>query len=219
MLCTLSIILDVLQGPNAQLAHAFRNFCTRQWKQIATSIHIEAAYNPDILLQVIPGLLRWLQLHVLNHVRLPLEGAGVVPLPNFGQLTNTVLMHEWHQLPRLPDQYRLDVTDPPKTTLTRRKDEESPDPESGRPKLQLNTQTVTAWKAKMEASVKRLKDLEGKAPESRDEDPRMKKKISICLGWHLLGQCYSNCRRKKTHRALSDSERGKMQALVDEHLE
>jgi hypothetical protein len=227
MLCTLSVILDVLQGPNAPLAQAYRSFCVRSWKVIATTLHIEGMQDPSVFAQVIPGILRWLQLHLLNHIRLLQEGARNPPVPDFGQLTNLVLMHEWHQLPQLPSHYRLDLIEEKKrehqptapTTPTTPTGHTPPETEVKKAKLMLNAGVKDVWKTHMEASAKRLKDLEKFAPESKETDPRTKQKMTVCLSWHLLGQCYENCRRHKTHRALNTTEQQGVQKLVDEQLQ
>jgi hypothetical protein len=225
MICTLSIILDVLQGPAAPLAQSYRHFCIRSWKVIATTLHIEGMHDPSVFSQVIPGVLRWLQLHMINHIRLLQEGARNPPLPDFGLLTNLVLMHEWHQLPQLPSHYRLDlieekkhapaVAPAPAPTGSATPLKETP----VKNKLMLNPAPKDEWKTHMEASSKRLKDLEKFAPESKETDPRTKQKMSVCLSWHLLGQCYENCRRHKTHRVLSTAESQGVQKLVEEQLQ
>jgi hypothetical protein len=71
----------------------------------------------------------------------------------------------------------------------------------------------------METSAKRLKDLEMLAPETMDVDPKTNKKITVCLSWHLLGQCYDNCRRVKSHRKLTTAEEVSMQQVVENHLQ
>ena len=92
MISTLSVILDVLQGPAAPLAQAYQNFCARSWKVIATTLHIEGMQDTSVS-QVIPGILRWLQLHMLSHIHLLQEGVRTPPVPDFVHLTNLVLMH------------------------------------------------------------------------------------------------------------------------------
>jgi hypothetical protein len=109
MLCTLSIILDVLQGPSAPLARSYRNFCTHTWETIATKLHIQSQHNPALLTQVLPGILRWLQLYILNCIRVLMEGTPEAPLPDFTLLANVVLMEQWHQLPHLPTEYQVPV--------------------------------------------------------------------------------------------------------------
>jgi hypothetical protein len=133
-------------------------------------------------------------------------------------------------LPRLPDRYRVDVIDRAKRPAADDKPGPAlgnkistgggvppvtdPDPESGSKRLRINTSVNPAWKEKMERSNLRLKDLEGDAPESKEKDPRTSKPVTVCLSWHLLGQCFSNCRRGKTHRSLHDAELAGMTQLV-----
>jgi hypothetical protein len=132
-----------------------------------------------------------------------------------------VIMEQWHQLPHLPTEYQLGA-------IEKAKAKTSPKPESERPTetatpgkktMKLNAGLNAEWKAHLEASTKRLKDLETLAPASSDTDPKTNKKLSLCLGWHLLGQCYDNCRRAKTHRNLSTAEEVAMQKLVAENLQ
>jgi hypothetical protein len=227
MLCTLSIILDVVQGPTAELATAYRNFCKHSWDEIAVKLHVQSVHNPSLLAQVIPGILRWLQLHIQNYIRIVMEGAQHATIPDFHQLSNMVLMEQWHQLPHLPSHYRLDLIEEAKKEAAFRRTPGTtpgpptgePPPRTGRANVVMNQVVKTTWKASLEASNKRLKDLDPHAIDTEITDPKTGKKVSICFSWHLLGQCYENCRRCKTHRALTPAETTKVQKVVDDHLQ
>jgi hypothetical protein len=71
----------------------------------------------------------------------------------------------------------------------------------------------------MEKSTKRLKNIEEHAPKSKDVDPKTTQTITCCLSWHLLGQCFTNCRRAQTHRKLESEEYAGMCQLVETHLQ
>jgi hypothetical protein len=151
-----------------------------------------------------------------------MEGNASAQVPDFELLTSMVIMEQWHQLPHLPTEYQLGAIEKGKAKVSGAKPEIEKPPEPatpGKKVLKLNVGINAEWKAHLEASTKWLKDLEGLAPTTTETDPKTNKKLSLCLGWHLLGQCYDNCRRAKTHRKLSTAEEVAMQKLVTENLQ
>jgi hypothetical protein len=193
------------------------------WDEISLKLHVQSVHNPNLVGQVIPGILCWLQLNIQNYIRVVMEGDQNATVPDFHQLSNMVLMEQWHQLPHLPSHYRLDLIEELKKDPAPKKPGKTPlgelPPEKTRSNLVINQQVKPIWKTRMEASNKRLKELEPHAIDTEATDPRTGKKISICFSWHLLGQCYRNCRRCKTHRALTAAKNTKMQKVIDDQLQ
>ena len=81
-----------------------------------------------------------------------------------------------------------------------------------------NPHVSSDWKAALERSSKKIRDIATNAPRSTDTDAAGNA-LPLCLSYHLRGSCYSNCNRAATHRELSATEQPLMAKFVTDNLE
>ena len=60
-----------------------------------------------------------------------------------------------------------------------------------------------------------FKDM--KKPEADKTYPKTARG-QVCLAWHLKGRCYTNCKREKDHKALSDADAATLLAWAQKNL-
>ena len=241
MLASTSVQLDVFQGPSHPFATAFREFCKRHWPSIATTIHLASRYNRSLEQTVIPRILRWVQTHMVDYSReLILLGQAATSVPPFSDVHSMVVHQQYNLLPDIPDHYRAalppafptpGLSPPPSKQPSKKESKDTTDSSQQQQKppggparttgrggaMVVNHNIDNTWKAKLEQSARKIRDIAPHAPASSNMDDS-NKPVPLCLSYHLRGSCYSNCNRAATHRALSQDENSALAALVDNQL-
>jgi hypothetical protein len=230
MLRATSVVLDVIQGPRSPLAYAFREWCITDWPRIEAVLTQLQEEEASTVTAVLQGINRAIQVKLHVHINALLQSRLPEPF-SFSAVTGIVLERSFHLLPALPPAYRAStprnpaVPRPPAASGSGTSGRGSggaalggvtpaTDPRGGT--LVLNEQVDAALKARFVATNLRLTDLKELAPDSKDRESNGRP-IPICLGWHLMGRCYTNCRRAPTHRALTAPERTTLNAFYQEH--
>jgi len=60
-----SLVLDVVLGKDNLLAQAYRTLCTLDWPQMEAVLNVSAVYDPNLEANVLPPILRWVQIQVI----------------------------------------------------------------------------------------------------------------------------------------------------------
>ena len=201
-----SLVLDVTLGPENPLARAYRTFCHSDWPQMEAVLNVNAVYDPTLEANVLPSILRWVQLNLTEYLRDTLRQTPAA-IPAFHELRRLVTQRTYNLLPHIPARYQVTsasvVSTPPATqsvvsALTTPSVTPAPSvpPAAGRGGAQvLNPAAVREWKEAFERSGKLIRDLRTQAPKWTIRNQQME----VCLGYHLRGSCYENCNRKETH--------------------
>jgi hypothetical protein len=134
----------------------------------------------------------------------------------------------FRNFPGLPNDYKQTATPdaaapytalPPPPTST-------PTPPAGKPPASLSARTTgTLVYAPTDERVQNLHDLFQNGDKSIQVLktlpglPKIKKGVgSLCLSYHLRGQCFDSCRRASTHRKLDKVESDNIQAFLAKHI-
>ena len=231
-LAGLSIISDVVLGVNHRFSAELRDrFLLRLWPQIEHTLYAISTPDNNLKETLIPGLMRWCQIHMGLYFRLLSAGASP-PLPSFDALYNIVATRTYQNLPALPEAY---IARPPATptpapaTQTPSTRPAATPPASSAPPAQPpaaasgirgnivnNTSLNASWKQAYDNAgirVQALRDMSDRPTARRDG-----RDVDICLAYHLRGMCFDNCSRSATHGNLSAAEKTKVQTFVANRL-
>lgn len=224
MLKTTSVIFDVVLGVGNAHASRFRYFCVREWPELEATLHVASMENPELLPAVLPRIVRWVQVRHVRYFKDRMDHPHPPNLPDYRNLVDMVLDRGWHNLPTIPDRYKVPIrphkipTDSQDRTDKGKTDK--PVDRDGKDKASMvqNPKASTAWVKAFVDSGKKLPDIQQHAPltkqKGRDGDL-----LPVCLSWHLKGTCFSNCKRAGSHRALSTEEQSGMVTLVEQQLQ
>ena len=222
----LSIVLDVVQGPDAPLARRLREFCAGHLRNLENTLNIQADVDPELGARLMPSILRWFQVRIGFYLhRLVVEQDPTASLPVFTELYQNVVERAYHLLPPLPKGMRIEPAAPPPPPAAPRGGPAArgaaPPAGSGtgsgpdqRASVVRNPRTVAAWVTALDASNRRLAELRDHAPTST----RNGRTTPLCLNYHLRGTCYESCSRTETHRPLSVTERAAISQMVSQQL-
>jgi hypothetical protein len=222
MIKSCSVVLDVVQGPGAPLASSYRSFCARQWPEIEALLILGAESDPEMATNVVPSILRWIQVHMVHYLRRLMMGHNP-RVPDFDELTNIVLRKSFNLLPNMPSRYRVQpgaasLAGSPAGIPAARAPAPAPapggPPATAAPRggaIITNPNVTTGWPQALEASGRRLAELRETAPKTTN---RAGQTVPLCLSWHLKGSCYENCSRNGTHRNLAPQEAQAMRQFV-----
>lgn len=198
-----SVVLDVVLGNADPLAASYRAFCTRDWPSMEAILQLCATHDLDISSNVMPGILRWIQVHIGDYFQDLQRGNNQPELPNFRDLVRITQRRTFNLLPPLPFRYR--VTTPASDGPTRgAAPVPAPAPAPALPgrggAMVTNPSINRTWKTAFDNARRRLVELRSLAPVFANG-------AEVCLSYHLRGTCYDNCARAGTHRALNQQER------------
>ena len=222
-----SLVLDVVLGLGNPLAQAYRTFCNMDWPQMEAVLNVSAAYDPTLEVNVLPSILRWVQLNLTEYLR-EVQRQAPVALPAFHDLRRLVTQRTYNLLPHVPARYlatqpTLPVAAPPSlgSVVSSLSAPTHPSPAAapstaGRGGAQvLNPSVNHAWKDAFERSGKLIRDLRSQAPQWTIKNQPME----VCLSYHLRGSCYENCNRKDTHITPSPPNKAAFSKFVTTALD
>ena len=217
-----SVVLDVVLGVDNSLAHGYRTFCNVDWPQMEAVINVGAVYDPALGVNVLPSVLRWVQLNFADYLRDVLRQVPAT-LPAFHELRRLVTQRSYNLLPNVPARYSAPPQAPPVasapatgtvvSTLTAPSNPASVSapPTTGRGGAQvLNPSLNREWKDAFERSGKLIRDLRDHAPKWTIKNQQ----LEVCLSYHLRGSCYENCNRKGTHVTPSPANKAIFSTFV-----
>jgi hypothetical protein len=217
-----SLVLDVVLGTENALAHGYRMFCTSDWPQMEAVLNVSAVYDPTLEANVLPSVLRWVQLNLTEYLR-DVQRQSPAALPAFHELRRLVTQRTYNLLPNVPTRYLAAqpvsfLPSPPApgsivSSLTAPSGPVPPAAPSttGRGGAQVLNPTVNReWKDAFERSGKLLRDLRNHAPQWTIKN----QPLEVCLSYHLRGSCYDNCNRKDTHLSPSPSNKAVFSKFV-----
>lgn len=224
-----SVILDVLLGDHHPLALRLRQH-HRYWDMHKSTV--VNALMPEAHGIAILHTLRYIQIECMTYFNAKMYMHDVT-FPDFTFLELNVRNRTFGSLPPMPAEYyysqaalqqkapplqsTASPTSAPSSTTT------SSAPVRTRGERTAGTQvkapddaTVTAWLDRFSNNKKSIQTLKldgaGHLPKTRDGSS------TICLSYHLRGQCFDNCGSKSTHRKLMPDETTSFQQFLDKHL-
>ena len=202
MLNGLSIVLDEIQGAAHDHARLFRIFLNGPFTEIVHAIESMTPAERGRVPHLWPRLLREVQLIMGNYLRGVLQATPAAMVPTYETIRDLVLRRQWNLLATIPDRYLMNQG-------PRRPSPEAPPADvSARPVA--NPTPNNGWQRLYQNSGRTLSQLRANAPQDADG-------TDICLSYHLRGQCYSNCQRRSTHRALTGAILRRMNTFVNTH--
>jgi hypothetical protein len=204
-----SIVWDVLLGPQHPLARSIRDHF-KYWRRNVSTV-IRAI--PETVFQriVIIGTLRFIQLDVMDYVKQAMFGDINTPVPDFVQITQAIKHRLFQNFPGLPGEYNEPLPLPPNPTGV-------PIPPGSPP---IGTQVFAPhgerhqqFRAMFEKGDKSIQALKLLSDLPKEKNGRG----TLCLSYHLKGQCFESCRRASSHRKLDKKEIENMQAFLDKNI-
>lgn len=222
-----SVIIDVLLGVDHPLATRLRQH--HQYWDMHKSTVVNALM-PEAHGIAVLHTLRYLQIECLSYFSAKMYSLPA-SAPDFQFLERTIRNRTFGSLPPMPAEYyysqaaQQQKTPPPSgaassataptaapTSNTRTRGERT----AGAQVTAPTDATVPTWLERFSADKKSIQTLKldgaGKLPKIRDGSS------TICLSYHLRGQCFDNCGSKSTHRKLTAEEHATFQQFVDKHL-
>lgn len=207
-----STLLDVLLGRHHRVSLHFHEFVTSF--QIL-KMEVEEQFGADIH-AALPLFQRHTQLTMARYFNDATILGTQAALPRIMDLIDIIKYRQWSQLPQIPPRYtsaigpgglaRGTTSQPAGRTVPGAATDRSRPPvaDSGEPSQRvLNLAPNSVLMTRFASTEKRLKDLtpRGTVTPRGDNGTEV-----LCLSHILRGECNSNCTRRATHRALTQTE-------------
>jgi hypothetical protein len=211
-----STLLDVLWTPEHRLSVHFREFV---WNFLAVRKDIEGSFRDASAMQgILPLFTRHTQMCMARYFTAAEIQGATTTLPCLNDLIHKIQFRTWNNLAPLPLRYTsalgpggLDAASPsrepaalPKTGTPG----EGKEKEKDKDKQQVivysthpSSELLSRWKNHPNAKLSKLLGGEDTIPPKTDDS-----RFELCLSYHLKGVCNIDCRRKPTHRALTETE-------------
>ena len=209
MLKGLSIVLDEFQGAGHPHARGFREFLVGPWQEIVHAVESMSTEDRDRVPHIWARLVREIQLIMGGYLRRVVTAEPATAIPNYAQVRELVLRRQWNLVATIPERY---LGPPSPTGASGSQPPSPPAPGEAAARPVTNPTPNNQWLRGYQESGKTLAQLRADAPKDSDN-------TEVCLSYHLRGQCYANCQRRSTHRALQGAPLRRMNTFVNTHCQ
>jgi hypothetical protein len=211
-----SVTLDVLIGVDEPLPRALYHhfkFWQRTISAIGSALPDKASH-----VALITGVMRAIQLTAISYINTTMNlTAMVVRGPDFSHIENAITNRMFQTLPPLPAHYfTTPRSQPPVPTPTAAAPRAPAIRTTGLPVIAPVAELHPAFLEAFASSDKRISDLKS-LPAARTL-LTSNKSSTLCLSYHLKGNCFDNCQSSQSHRLLVASEQNALKLFVTQHL-
>ena len=222
-------LCSVLLGPQHPLTVGYREF---QEQVIRREKYLETVEPYDTSLRyMVPALVgRWLQLRTNVWVQTQAKSASRVPTPAFGQLFDQMTVQEQWE-PRFPMRYMGTPTVKPflHSIVTPTTEQmlaiSALTPATGNDRTQtVGTKATTVRNDQYQDCFQKFKAMGIRTAALRDHlkekniaPPKNNKGHEICLAWHVVGMCNTNCKRSGTHTTQAQTDEAALLTWCESH--
>jgi hypothetical protein len=201
-----SIALDVYLGPDHIFCTFYRNWIRVGWTAQQKDVRefIDEYYH-DLPATAYAKFARWISLRINVYLK-QLSNLGIATaLPDLNEF-GTLIAHRHDSFPTLPASYLQTVRTPiparplPAQPLPSRLPSSVPPPTANPDRVvnvRPNQAITTAFEA-LNLKVRRCYDI---------VEPVTGQFGLICVAWHATHQCFTGCKKHRSHRMMSDADK------------
>jgi hypothetical protein len=204
------VLLHMLLQSTQPLTREFDSFCAA-WTLDETNINEVCTTTPCFAALV----LRWLQLRVATWFKNQTQSGGVnVPIPDLVELLQKISLQEPWQ-PRIPPRYLANPTPAVPAQHTVPGGLPGLAPVLPGPVLPVPTPQSAVRNTAYNNRFAQFRDMSVTlsnvlTANPSNPAPKNANGVTMCVAYHVRGQCYSACRRKDDHRAPTQVDSDKL---------